>query len=76
MSAAALIKIAAWKMGMWCGLRLAAPRKASFSFLGARFAALIHTPHGATLVMGIAMVVLVVALRSAWFDIHGRWRGI
>ena len=74
MSAQAL-EAAAWKMTAWISGRIAArvPRAFPVSGLRGQLSGLLHSRQTAAMVAAVSLMLVIHAVRSAWFDIYGRW---
>ena len=71
----AAVKLAAWKITIWCAARLNGARRCPIPLSGVRghLEALLHSPHGGALIGLVATVAFVLCVRSGWRDICGRW---
>lgn len=65
----------AWQLSTWLAARLAAPRRVPVpaSDVRAHLAAMVQSPYGAALLSAMGLVLVIHAVRSAWFDIDHRW---
>jgi hypothetical protein len=71
------IKSGAWKLLIWLAARLCAPRRCPLPLSGVRgqIEALLHSRQGMVVLAAIGVLLLVQGVRSAWWDVYGRWYG-
>ena len=71
------IEAGAWKLLIWLAARICAPRRCPFSLsdVRGRIEVLLHSRQGMAVLAAMGVVLLVHGVRSAWFDVYGRWYG-
>src|SRR2546426_4394979 len=71
----AALETAAHKLSIWLADRLAAPRRfpMPLSDLYGRIDALVHSRQALAMVCAVGLVMVVHGIRSAWWDVYGRW---
>jgi hypothetical protein len=69
------LQAAARKVSIWLAVRLAAPRRSPvpLSDLYGRIEALVHSRQAMAMVCVLGVVITVHGIRSAWWDVYGRW---
>jgi len=69
------LEIAAHKLSIWLAARLVAPRRfpMPLSDLCGRLDALVHSRQALAMVCAVGLVITVHGIRSAWWDVYGRW---
>jgi hypothetical protein len=66
---------AAHKLSIWLAARLAAPRRfpMPLSDIHARIETLFHSREAVAMVCALGLLIAVHGIRSAWWDVYGRW---
>jgi len=69
------LEIAAHKLSIWLAAGLVAPRRfpMPLSDLCGRLDALVHSRESLAMVCAVGLVITVQGIRSAWWDVYGRW---
>ena len=69
------LEIAAHKLSIWLAARLAVPRRfpLPLSDLYGRIEALVHSREAMAMIFALGLVIAVHGIRSAWWDVYGRW---